>query len=276
MKLFSSKYSLCLYEIFIDYHSIGQTPVIPLDDFRKLMWIEKHQYREFKRLSLRVIKPAVDELSSLWWYRVEVTYQKQNRKVIALKFHFSEILKPQKVLQDIKVVKNQELQDRLIKEFWLTLRQAGQTLKIYPIPYIKESLAIIKHKVSQKLIKNIPAYTLTVLKNDYTLISNKHEKPLSSTSTRSVRQKHIDSTWEKNTANTAGLSRVHNADNSHVPKDQKKAQNYFNSLLKKEQEILIKKFEDEKITSDILQTVYKKEGIDGTLMKVMFLSYIAK
>ncbi len=65
MKLFSSKYSLCLYEIFIDYHNIGQTPVISLDDFRKLMGIETHQYTEFKRLSLRVIKPALEELNTI-------------------------------------------------------------------------------------------------------------------------------------------------------------------------------------------------------------------
>ncbi len=65
MKLFTSKYALCLYEIFIDYHNIGQTPVISLYDFRKLMGIEKHQYKEFKRLSLRVIKPALKELSTI-------------------------------------------------------------------------------------------------------------------------------------------------------------------------------------------------------------------
>lgn len=65
IKLFSSKYALCLYEIFIDYQNIGQTPNISVDDFRKLMGIEAHQYREFKRLSLRVIKPAIKELSHL-------------------------------------------------------------------------------------------------------------------------------------------------------------------------------------------------------------------
>jgi len=88
MKLFSSKYALCLYEIFIDYHNIGQTPIITLDDFRKLMGIEAHQYTEFKRLSLRVIKPALEELSAIGGYKAEVKYQRENRKVVALKFYF--------------------------------------------------------------------------------------------------------------------------------------------------------------------------------------------
>jgi len=65
MKLFSSKYSLCLYEIFVDYQNIGQTPIITLDDFKKLMGVDKEKYLEFKRFSARVIKPAVDELCSI-------------------------------------------------------------------------------------------------------------------------------------------------------------------------------------------------------------------
>ena len=64
MKLFSSKYSLCLYEIFVDYHHIWQTPIIKLKTFRELMGIEKNQYLEFKRLSLRVI--------NLQWRRFKI------------------------------------------------------------------------------------------------------------------------------------------------------------------------------------------------------------
>jgi len=46
-----------------------------------------------------------------------VKYHKQNRKVIALKFLFKEIAKPKKAMQNIKVFKNQDLQDRLVKDF---------------------------------------------------------------------------------------------------------------------------------------------------------------
>ncbi|MDD5022515.1 MAG: hypothetical protein PHR82_10385, partial [Endomicrobiaceae bacterium] len=60
----------------------------------------------------------------------------------------------------------------------MSLRQAQNTIKMYPIPYIRESLEIIKHKIFQKVVKNIPAYTITVLNNDYTAIANKQEQPL--------------------------------------------------------------------------------------------------
>jgi len=274
MKLFSSKYSLCLYEIFIDYHNIWQTPIIPLSDFRKLMWIEEHKYTEFKRLSLRVIKPALQELSTVGWYKIEVKYHKQNRKVIALKFLFKEIAKPKKAMQNIKVFKNQDLQDRLVKDFWLSLRQAQKTIKIYPIPYIRESLEIIKHKISQKVVKNIPAYTVTVLKNDYTTIENKQEKPLLSSPKRDKGQKFANWDWLEDTKSATRLNLLHNAEHNTISKVQKEAQKHFSSLSKKEQKTLIKKFEDEKITSDILKTVYKREWVEWTIFKVMFKNWL--
>lgn len=275
MKLFSSKYSLCLYEIFIDYHNIGQTPIIPLQDFRTLMGIEDHKYTEFKRLSTRVIKPALKELSSIAWYKIEVKYHKLNRKVIALKFHFTEVAKPKKPMQEMKVFHNLDLQEKLVKDFWLSLRQAEKTIKTYPIPYIKESLAIIKFKVWQKLIKNIPAYTVTVLKNDYTPISNKQEQSLLPSSKKSTWWKLAYRDWLEDTQSTNGRDILHNANNNNVPQVQKKAQKYFFKLSKREQETLIKKFEDEKITSDILKTLYKKEWLESTVFKVMFENYLS-
>ena len=274
MKLFSSKYSLCLYEIFIDYHNIWQTPIISLNDFRKLMWIEKHQYVEFKRLSLRVIKPAVDELSSIWWYRVKLDYIKQNRKVIALKFYFTEVAKAKKPIQEMKVFNNLDLQNKLVKDFWLSLRDSQKIIKIYPIPYIKESLWIIKQKISQKVVKNIPAYTITVLKNDYTPVTNKQKKPILSSSKKDEWQKCTNWNWLEDTKSTTGLNLLHNAKHNNVSKVQKKAQKYFSSLCEKEQKSLIKKFEDEKITSDILKTLYKREWLNSTIFKVMFENYI--
>ena len=117
MKLFSSKYALCLYEIFIDYNNIGQTPVIGLDDFRKLMGIKAHQYTEFKRLSLGVIKPALEELGRVSGYKVEVQYQREHRKVVALKFYFKATPTHTLKKSPLKTVTHPALQQMLMKEF---------------------------------------------------------------------------------------------------------------------------------------------------------------
>ena len=143
------------------------------------MGVDKEKYKEFKRFSSRVIKPAIDELISIGGYEVNITYTKKNKRVTAIKFNFKELKCEKKPIQEMKIFVNLDLQKRLIEEFGLSLRQAQRVIKTYPIPYINESLGIIKHKVHQKLIKNIPAYTLTVLKNDFhPTLSHPQEQPV--------------------------------------------------------------------------------------------------
>lgn len=278
MKLFSSKYSLCLYEIFLDYHNIWQTPIIPLSDFRKLMGLDEYKYQEFKRLSARVIKPAIKELYDVWWYKVEIEYKKENKRIIALKFYFEEIKKPKKTLADMKVFNNLGLQDRLVKEFWLTTREANMIIKTYPIPYIKESLDLIKFKINQKLIKNIPAYTITVLKNDYV-------PPIqTNTSKWDIQRESLlwdsKTSWETRQVKVAGDKTTAlndlplNSNSSCLSKDQKEAHRYFESLSKEKKKKLIKIFEEEKITSPILKNLYKTRGLDDITFQVMFFNYI--
>jgi len=277
MKLFSSKYSLCLYEIFVDYQNIGQTPIISLDDFKKLMGVEKEKYKEFKRFSARVIKPAIAELSSIGWYDVKVSYTKANKRVTALKFHFKELQRWNQAQQGIKVFKNLDLQKRLIDEFGLTLRQAKKVITTYPVPYIKESLEIIKHKIHQKLIKNIPAYTLTVLKNDYcATIKDKQKISLLSNPKEDARCQVSNRNRLENNESTTSMNLLYNADNYSLPKTQTKALKSFYTLKEEKQQELIAEFKKDKISSDILQTIYKKEGITGTLIQTMFVWWLEK
>jgi len=180
IKLFSSKYSLCLYEISIDYMKINATPFIPLDVFKQLMGVAPHQYREFKRLKSRVIEPAIKELNTVAWFTIALEYKKEGRKIVAIKFLLHDI-KIDMAINNVdpttqdnlvwKIHKNFLLQKSLISDFGLTLRQANKAIKEYPAPYIKESLEIIRLKKIHGSIKNIPAYTLTVLKNDYQTIN---------------------------------------------------------------------------------------------------------
>ena len=274
MKLFSSKYSLCLYEIFVDYQNIWQTPIISLDDFKKLMGVDKEKYKEFKRFSSRVIKPAIEELSSIGGYDVKITYTKKNKTVTAIKFNFKELKCEKKPIQEMKIFHNLDLQKRLIEEFWLSLRQAQRVIKSYPIPYINESLGIIKHKIHQKLIKNIPAYTITVLKNDYTTISNQQEKSLLSNSKGDEREKLPHKNRLENFKGATSRGILHNADNHSVSQTQTKAFKDFYSLKKDEQKQIVKRFEEEKVTSDILRTLYKREWLESVVFKVMFENYL--
>src|SRR5262249_24451146 len=89
-KRFKSKHSLSLWELCIDYlgakRDYGETPWIPLDDFYRLMGIAEGQYSLYKLFSQRVLSPAIDEINSVSDFRVSVEYQRQGRKITALKF----------------------------------------------------------------------------------------------------------------------------------------------------------------------------------------------
>ena len=264
IKLFSSKYSLCLYEIAIDYMKINCTPFIPLDIFRKLMWVEQNKYSEFKRLKQRVIDPSIKELNTIAWFTIKIEYQKKWRKISAIKFLLHEVkldptinsVNPQS--QDkllAKIQQNHLLQKSLIDDYGLTLRNANKIIKTYPIPYIKESLEIIRLKIITWAIKNIPAYTLTVLKNDYV----KTIQPKQDKKSESEIPEQITTTMSS----------------SDTPTTSKKAKEYFAKLSEIEQNNLIKKFENEKIIGWFFEVKYKKIWLDGAMFRVMFDSWLS-
>lgn len=279
MLKFSSKYSLALYELLVDYQTIEQTPIIGLNDFRKLMWLQSHQYQEFKRLSTRVIKPAIDELESLGYCRASIIYTRENRRIVALKFKFKQLQSNKNRVLDDKVLHYPVLENKLVKEFWLTQRQAQKTIKEFPVPYIKESLLIIKHQIKKQTIKNIPAYTLTVLKNDYTTISNIKEKPLLWDSPNDGREREkrewTHKYWLENSKNPTSMNLLCDKNDNNLSQMQKKAFKHFQTLKKEEQQRIIKKFESQKIKSDILKTLYEKKGLDDVLFKSMFVNFLS-
>ena len=277
MKLFQSKYSLCLYELFVDYKNIRQTPVINIKDLRLLLWVWD-KYEEFKRLNAKVIAPALAEINDIIWFKITATFKRDLKRVVWVKFNFLQIpIYDNKKKKQTITEKNMHLQRRLIGKFWLTLRQANSTLEKYPIPYVMESLTLVEKKRLDRIIKNIPAYTLTVLKNDYVpLSSNSQGKSLPWESKSKCVSQNSQEKKKQICKTKDGNLLLHSWGDSNAYKIKEKAKKYFSSLSKQEQDKLIEKFESEKITSDILQTLYKKDGLEGTIFKVMFNNYLSK
>lgn len=56
---------------------------------------------------------------------------------------------------------------KLTEAYQLSIYQAKSILKTYPLPYIEETLSIVKAKRAEGSIKNLPAFTLSIIKNDY-------------------------------------------------------------------------------------------------------------
>ena len=84
---------MILWEVCYDYfdriREAGETPFIPLKDFRELMGLEKEAYPDFKVLNRNVVKESIQEINKLTDYHVEVELKRTGRKVAQLKFRIS-------------------------------------------------------------------------------------------------------------------------------------------------------------------------------------------
>jgi hypothetical protein len=86
LDLFSSKYSLVIYNLCNDHTGTGRTPFIGLAQFREFVGLEQSEYPTFKSLNRRVIKEPVAEINRLSDILVNVEYSKEKRRVIGLEF----------------------------------------------------------------------------------------------------------------------------------------------------------------------------------------------
>lgn len=86
LNLFSSKYSMIIYNICNGCIAASRTPVMGLAEFRELMGLEKSEYPTFKSLNRRVIKGPVAEINRLSDISVTTEYTKDKRKVTGIRF----------------------------------------------------------------------------------------------------------------------------------------------------------------------------------------------
>lgn len=86
LNLFSSKYSMIIYNICNDCIAASRTPVMELAEFRELMGLEKSEYPTFKSLNRRVIKGPVVEINRLSDISITTEYTKDKRKVTGIRF----------------------------------------------------------------------------------------------------------------------------------------------------------------------------------------------
>ena len=92
---FTSRYALVLWEVCFDYFDTdrdqGETPFIPLENFKALMGLEETDYPVYKVLNQSVIKPAMKEINDLTDYHVEVEQKRIGRRIGELKFRITKI-----------------------------------------------------------------------------------------------------------------------------------------------------------------------------------------
>lgn len=85
-KHFNSSYALALYENCLRFRGTGSTGWIDVSTWRRLLGADAAMYSEFKHFSAEVIKKAVKEINKVSNIVVEPEYQRENRRVVRIRF----------------------------------------------------------------------------------------------------------------------------------------------------------------------------------------------
>lgn len=182
---FTSTYALALYENCVRYKNLNYTGWILLEIFRKLMGVTDNKYQKFKDFKRRVLDKAIQEINDLSDIYVVAELQRGNKQIIAIRFQLSKNVKSSNYNVECSsltknVIENDESQGllkakiMLQNEFGISEKKINDIFKNYNIEYILEKTTIVKNSASykEKKIKNIAAYFLSALKDDFRLKIN--------------------------------------------------------------------------------------------------------
>ncbi len=163
---FDSKYTLALYELFIDYFIVkigrGETPYISVENMKALLGIDGTEYNLFKIFNRDVIKKSLKEINKKSDLNVEVVYKREGRSVAFLKFHITE--KEDKKDKKFQNEDYLEMFSKLQGRFLLTIKQSETILEKYEdLSLLNILLKDIEKKYKNNEIKNLGAYSFKYL-----------------------------------------------------------------------------------------------------------------
>jgi hypothetical protein len=277
---FKSKHSLALYELFIDYKGVKQTPWIPIEDFRGLMGISVDEYPRYKDLKYYVINRSLRDINKESDLNVILDTRRNNRKVSELKFHISEkqdfqpsffipappIPEELKELEEHSSTVNQELLDDLIK-FGVPAGKAKRELK-KDEQRVRQALdAAIAYIESQgDNIHNIAGVVNRAITDGWTYKSQheieKEEKKKAQIQARTEKEKKERALEEKQ--------------KRFEEQRKEEAFRIFNAMSEQEKEIVLAEVE-KRVPSIFRKSSFKEKGINSPMVMFgTFIPYMAK
>ena len=154
---FKSTYTASLFENVVRYRRVGRTPVIDIDTLLGLLGLSGSKtYKQFKYLKRDVLTPAIDEINSKSDIRVSMlTARRLGRRVTAVQFEVGEAETPEA---------RRPTMTRL-REFGVQGRDARQAMARHPDEKLMAILDEIQRRHKAGNVKNLRAYTVTVLRD---------------------------------------------------------------------------------------------------------------
>ncbi len=171
--VFKSLYAKILYDKLLPHLGLEVTPWISIDELRKWFCLEPDSYTEFKRLSSRILKPSVAQVSEVT--DIEVSFTTRNipgsKKVGHIAFRMS--TSRAKSAQKAPMLALKELYVTLRDEFGLNGTQVMEIINNrdeWSDERIERAIEYTRFHIEQGNVKRSPAgYLMTAIKGDFTL-----------------------------------------------------------------------------------------------------------
>ena len=121
IKDLNSIYALRIFEILMQWSSVGKTPPVTIEDLRTRLGIEEHQYKTMGNFKSRVLDHAIKEINNNT--NITATYEqhKEGRKIVSFTFRYKVKAKPKK---EVKSKKDSNTPD-MFTSFKMTDKQRG-------------------------------------------------------------------------------------------------------------------------------------------------------
>jgi hypothetical protein len=194
-KQFESKYALALWELCADYlgasRAYGETPFIDLEKYRKLMGIKAGGYPKFKEFNRCAVKEPLTEINRISDFQVSVEYQRERRKVTALKFKMRRVAlipEPQTEQEQLfperdeipPVVKALQEAGLSAHDAWNIAQQrfgyvheqvrpidSGEDVEEAFLHYIREKIHLLKRKQASSKVDSSTGFLLQAIRQNY-------------------------------------------------------------------------------------------------------------
>ncbi|MGS4869509.1 replication initiation protein RepM, partial [Acinetobacter baumannii] len=109
----TSKYAIRLYELLIQWRSVGKTPMFDIDDFRFKLGLAEGDYTKMANFKVRVLDAALNQINELTDIIASYEQHKVGRTISGFSFTFTAKHQPKEVTH----TKPKKLSDKQIQFF---------------------------------------------------------------------------------------------------------------------------------------------------------------
>ena len=125
-----SEYAIRLYELMMQWKSVGKTNKIPIDDLRKKLGVKPEQYKEMHNFKARVLDHAKKQINEHTDITADYVQHKTGRVITGFTFTFKQKKAPEPIAKDDAFIKMTDSQVKTFSAKLAALPELGSNAPI--------------------------------------------------------------------------------------------------------------------------------------------------